>query len=97
MERIFLGAVVINIFLTAWFYLFVGGDCKSALAALEKSAIEKKFHLVRLLRFAFSLHHFLHLVKKFLCDNRFVLSFVQFAVVADNAVVKRILQKILKI
>src|SRR3989344_3977179 len=40
-------------------------------------------------------HHFLNGIKKFLCDNRFVLAFVDFAVIQHQTSVNRIFEKFL--
>jgi hypothetical protein len=52
----------------------------TALSATEKSAIHIIFQSPPL-RFRFPFHHFLNAIKKFLCDNRFVLSVVHFSVI----------------
>ncbi len=97
MVWIFLGAVIVSVWFSARLYLFVCGYSKTTFPAMEKSSVKKKLHLINLLRFWFSFHHFLAFVKKFLWNNRFMLSFVKFAVIADYAVIKRILKYILEI
>jgi len=51
MVRIFLGAIIVCVFFPAFLYFLVCSYGKSALAAVEKPAIKKKFHLIHLLRF----------------------------------------------
>src|SRR3989338_3890883 len=48
-----------------------------------------------LFRFALIRHHFLNGIKKFLCDNRFVLSVIQFAVIFNHSVINFVFQHIL--
>jgi len=74
--------------------LCFGGDEATALSATEKSSIYIRFQFWS---FWFGLfrHHFLNGIKKFLCDNRFMLSIIQFSVVLNYAVVDFVLKHVL--
>ena len=72
-------------------FLRFSGNEAAALSATEKSSVEIFFQTLAF-RLGLSHHHFLTFVKKFLCDNRFVLAFVYLTVVAHEAGVNRILR-----
>src|SRR3990167_5369650 len=75
-------------------FLCFGGNKATTFSATEKSSIQKWFKPFGV-RFAFPYHHFLNGIKKFLCDNRFVLAFVYFAVIQHQTRVNWIFQKFL--
>src|SRR3989344_9048994 len=75
-------------------FLLFGGNETTTFSATEKSAIDiwmKSFAM----RFRFSAHHFLNGIKKFLCDNRFMLPLKNLAIVKHQTSVNRIFQKFL--
>ena len=75
-------------------FLCFGGNEATTLSATEKSSKNVRLKFWRF-RFALVCHHFLNRIKKFLCDNRFMLSVIQFSVVLDNAVIDFILEHVL--
>lgn len=54
-------------------FLCFGSNETTTFSATEKSAIDIWFQTFAM-RFRFTAHHFLNGIKKFLCDNRFVLA-----------------------
>src|SRR3989344_2942413 len=75
-------------------FLLLGGYKTSTFSATEKSSVQKWFQSFAM-RFRFPHHHFLNRIKKFLCDNRFVYTFVDFAVIQHQTRVNWIFQKFL--
>src|SRR3989338_8906477 len=75
-------------------FLCLGSDETSTFSATEKSSIQKWFQSFAM-RFRFSAHHFLNGIKKFLCDNRFMLAFVYFTTISHQASEYRVFQYLL--
>src|SRR3989344_1628963 len=75
-------------------FLCLGSDEATTFSATEKSAIQIFFQTSRLW-FRLSAHHFLHRIKKFLCDNRFVLTLKNLAIVEHQTGIDRIFEKFL--
>src|SRR3989344_3776606 len=75
-------------------FLRFGGDEAATFSTTEKSSIQKWFQTFGMW-LGLSHHHFLNGIKKFLCDNRFVFAFVDFAVIPHETSVNRIFQKFL--
>src|SRR3990167_3533570 len=75
-------------------FLRFGCNEATTFSATEKSSVQKWFQSSRL-RFRFSHHHFLNGIKKVLCNNRFMLTFVYLAVIQHQTSVNWIFQKFL--
>src|SRR3989344_9450389 len=75
-------------------FLCFGGNKATALSATEKSYENVRFKFWRF-RLALIRHHFLNGIKKFLCDNRFMLSVIQFSVIFNHSVIYFIFQHVL--
>src|SRR3989338_8404318 len=75
-------------------FLLFGSYKTPTFSTTEKSSVQKWFQTFAM-RFRFSAHHFLNGIKKFLCDNRFVLTLKNLPVIPHETCVYRIFQKFL--
>src|SRR3989338_5671548 len=75
-------------------FLCFGSNETSTLSTTEKSSIQKWFKSFAM-RLRFPHHHFLNGIKKFLCDNRFVLSLKNLSVIPHQSCIDRIFEKFL--
>src|SRR3989338_6842016 len=82
--------VVVNISIFLFLNPVFASDLHSTRRATDESAVCLRFGFVFVSRTTFSFHHFLHLVKKFLCHYWLVLAFVYFSRVSEVSVIKLI-------
>src|SRR3989339_615320 len=75
-------------------FLSLGSNEPTTFSATEKSAVNVRLQTLAM-RFRFSAHHFGNGIKKFLCNNRFVLTLKNLSVIPHETSVNRIFEKFL--